>query len=193
MNIYEKLVTARLEYQNGKHKMSGKNAFAGYEYYELSDILPVINQLAEKLKFVCEVSFGEKEATLFFRDTEKPEDYIIFSSPMSTAVLKGCHEVQNLGAVETYIKRYLYQNAFEIVETDSLNKTHGQNDPVKKPTVDIEPLKKQLEPYFTTPEQKAWLQKETNPAKLQEAINRATKKSVESTLEMATRIFEGEK
>jgi hypothetical protein len=71
----------------------------------------------------------------------------------------------------------------------------GSKYPTEKPqsAVDIAPLKKQLEPYFTTPEQKAWLQKETNPAKLQEAINRATKKSVESTLEMATRIFEGEK
>ena len=42
---------------------------------------------------------------------------------MSSASLKGCHEVQNLGAVETYIKRYLYQNCFEIVESDVLDET----------------------------------------------------------------------
>ena len=53
---------------------------------------------------------------------------ITFTSPMSTASLKGCHEVQNLGAVETYIKRYLYQNCFEIVESDVLDETMNPAD-----------------------------------------------------------------
>jgi hypothetical protein len=52
---------------------------------------------------------------------------------MSTACLKGCHEVQNLGAVETYIKRYLYQNCFEIVENDELD---GTMNPSAEPTVE---------------------------------------------------------
>jgi hypothetical protein len=51
---------------------------------------------------------------------------------MSSASLKGCHEVQNLGAVETYIKRYLYQNCFEIVEGDALDSTMNPAD--EKPT-----------------------------------------------------------
>jgi len=51
-------------------------------------------------------------------DLDKTDDKIIFESPMSTASLKGCHEVQNLGAVETYLRRYLYQTAFEIMESD---------------------------------------------------------------------------
>ena len=46
---------------------------------------------------------------------------------MSEASLKGCHQVQNLGAVETYIKRYLYQNCFEIVEADALDGTMNPN------------------------------------------------------------------
>ena len=56
------------------------------------------------------VSFGDEEATLEFVDSENPTERIVFRSPMSTASLKGCHEVQNLGAVESYIKRYLYQS-----------------------------------------------------------------------------------
>jgi hypothetical protein len=88
----------------------------------LADILPEINKLGEELGFVCEVSFSDV-AELIFRNTEKPDETIKFASPMSTASLKGCHDVQNLGAVQTYIKRYLYQNCFEIVEADSLNAT----------------------------------------------------------------------
>jgi hypothetical protein len=129
MNIYEKLNAARVAFQSRGVKMSGKNTFAGYGYYELGDILPAINAMACEIGFICEVSFAPELATLTVRDTEKPQDVIVFTSPMSSASLKGCHEVQNLGAVETYIKRYLYQNAFEIVESDQVNKTHNPDAP----------------------------------------------------------------
>lgn len=129
MNIYEKLNSARVAFQGRGVKMSGKNTFAGYGYYELGDILPAINTMACEIGFICEVSFTPDLATLTVRDTEKPQDVIAFTSPMSSASLKGCHEVQNLGAVETYIKRYLYQNAFEIVESDQVNKTHNPEAP----------------------------------------------------------------
>jgi hypothetical protein len=51
---------------------------------------------------------------------------------MSEAALKGCHPVQNLGAVETYIRRYLWVIALEIVEHDAVD----SSEPIKetKPT-----------------------------------------------------------
>jgi hypothetical protein len=51
---------------------------------------------------------------------------------MSSAALKGCHDVQNLGAVQTYLRRYLWTNAFEIVEHDAIDAKTGAVDPVKK-------------------------------------------------------------
>jgi hypothetical protein len=127
MSIFEKLNQARLEFQNMGVKKSGKNSYAGYTYYELSDIIPAINKLAEKLKFCCVINFTNDLAKLDFCDLEKDER-ITFTSPMSSASLKGGQEVQNLGAVETYIKRYLYQNCFEIIENDVLDKTMNPND-----------------------------------------------------------------
>lgn len=127
MTIFEKLNEARLRFQNAGIQKSGKNAYAGYTYYELSDILPEVNKLANELKFCCVVNFEKEIARLDFCDLEKDER-ITFTSPMSSASLKGCHEVQNLGAVETYIKRYLYQNCFEIVESDVLDETMNPND-----------------------------------------------------------------
>jgi len=56
---------------------------------------------------------------------------VMFTSPMSSAALKGCHDVQNLGAVQTYLRRYLWTNAFEIVEHDALDATMGGVEPVK--------------------------------------------------------------
>ena len=128
MTVFEKLNDARLEFQKKNVKKSGQNKFAGYSYYELSDILPAINEIAKDLKFSCVVTFGTDLAQLEFIDSEKPEDRITFLSPMSKASLKGCHEVQNLGAVEKYIKRYLYQNCFEIVENDALDSTMNPNE-----------------------------------------------------------------
>ena len=147
MSIFEKLNQARLEFQNMGVKKSGKNSYAGYTYYELSDIIPAVNQLAERLKFCCVINFTNDLAKLDFCDLEKDER-ITFTSPMSSASLKGCHEVQNLGAVETYIKRYLYQNCFEIVEGDALDGT--MNPAEDKKTEDVETLIKQVNSMMNT-------------------------------------------
>lgn len=124
MNIYEKLQSMRVELQNMNIKKSGNNKFAGYNYYELGDFLPAINALMHKHKVTSLVSFAEK-ATLTLVNCEKPEETIVFESPMEAATLKGAHPIQNLGAVETYSRRYLYMTAFEIVESDMLDSTQG--------------------------------------------------------------------
>ncbi len=187
MNVYEKLATARVEFQKRKPKMSGQNKFAGYSYFELSDILPAINQIGKEIGFVTVVSFGEKEGTLTFINTEKPDERLVFSSPMSTASLKGCHEVQNLGAVETYIKRYLYQNAFEIVESDALNATHNPDikQEQKKDTPEIVKLKQALIDYlnagaFDYPENVEAVMKANNIAMMKKALETAKEKESEN-------------
>lgn len=121
MNVFEKLNKARVMFQEANVKKSGQNKYAGYTYFELNDILPICNKICNEIKAVCVLNFTETVATLQFIDCEKTDDVITFTSPMSEATLKGCHKVQNLGAVETYIKRYLYQNCFEIAENDALD------------------------------------------------------------------------
>lgn len=121
MNVFEKLNKARIMFQEANVKKSGQNKYAGYTYFELNDILPICNKICNEIKAVCVLNFTETVATLQFIDCEKTDDIITFTSPMSEATLKGCHKVQNLGAVETYIKRYLYQNCFEIAENDALD------------------------------------------------------------------------
>ena len=138
MNVYEKLNLARIQFHSKGIKQNGKNAYAGYTYFELADILPNCNAICSELKSTVVVKFDKELATLEFIDCEKPEDKIIFTSPMSEAHLKGCHDVQNLGAVESYIKRYLYQNCFEIAESDALDATMNPNE---KPTVKANPSK----------------------------------------------------
>ncbi len=117
MNIYEKLMEARLLLQKKGIKQGGENKYAGYRYYELADFVPAIHEICKQVRIIPMVTFPSN-AVMTITDLDKTDDKIIFESPMSTASLKGCHEVQNLGAVETYLRRYLYQTAFEIMESD---------------------------------------------------------------------------
>ena len=144
MNVFEKLNEARLRFQNAGVSKSGHNKFAGYTYYELADILPVINKLANELKFCCVINYKQDLATLDFCDIEKDEK-ITFSCPMCTTTVKGATEVQCEGAVITYLKRYLYQNCFEIVEADMLD---GTMDPSAES--EVESLIKQVKSKMST-------------------------------------------
>ena len=128
MNVFEKLQKARVELQNKGLNKSGNNKFAGYTYFELADFLPTINQLCLDLKLMTQTSFTSEIATLKIINAEKPDEVIEFTSPMAAAQLKGCHEIQNLGAVETYQRRYLLVTAFEIVENDALDPLNGKDD-----------------------------------------------------------------
>ena len=132
MNVYEKLAEARAELKGKNLKMSGKNIYAGYDYFDLKDLLPHITEIERKNKLLSVVRYSADIATLTVYNTENPEEKIEFSSPMSTAELKGCHAVQNLGAVETYIRRYLYLAAYEIVEAEQLDLIQGKPDNASK-------------------------------------------------------------
>lgn len=124
MGVYKKLMQARLELQQTSLSKSGHNKFAGYKYFELGDFLPAIQNIFAKLNICGIVSFGQELATLTITDLEDGSQTQI-TSPMSTAALKGCHEVQNLGAVQTYIRRYLWVAALEIVEHDAVDASAG--------------------------------------------------------------------
>lgn len=133
MNVYEKLAEARLKIADKGMKKNGKNSFAGYTYFELSDILPAVNAVNKELNLLSVFSFADKVATLCVINGEKPEEVITFEFAYSPdgASLKGCHKVQNDGAVQTYVKRYLYQNAYEIAEGDALDSTMNPNEMTK--------------------------------------------------------------
>jgi hypothetical protein len=134
MGVHKKLMDARILLQQAPLKKSGHNKFAGYSYFELGDFLPTINQIFAKVGLCGVVSFDKELATLTITDTEDSTE-IKLTSPMAEANLKGCHPIQNLGAVETYTRRYLWVSAMEIVEHDALD----SSAPLKEDKVIISP------------------------------------------------------
>jgi hypothetical protein len=120
MKVYQKLNAARKQFHTLQLKKTGLNKFAGYSYFELGDFLiPALN-VFEEVGLCAFISFGKDVATMNIVCTEDGSS-VALTSPMAEAQLKGCHPIQNLGAVETYTRRYLWVAALEIVEHDALD------------------------------------------------------------------------
>jgi len=126
--VYARLQQARVKLQNIELKKSGHNKFAGYRYFELTDFLPTVNSIFAELKLCHTLEFTSDLATMRVIDTEDG-GCAKFTCPMASAQLKGCHEVQNLGASITYITRYLLVMALAICEHDALDATTGSEEP----------------------------------------------------------------
>ena len=128
MSIYAKLNKARLAFHSLELKKSGHNKFAGYKYFELGDFVIPAMRVFDEAGLCAIVSFTNDVATMRIYETETDStlnSWLEITSPMGSAALKGCHEVQNVGAVETYQRRYLWVAALEIVEHDALDAVTG--------------------------------------------------------------------
>ena len=134
MSVHKKLMTARMRLQGTELKKSGHNKFAGYQYFELGDFLPQINKIFHEEGLCGVVSYTKDYADLTITDTEDGTCLSI-SSPMVEANLKGAHAIQNLGAVETYQRRYLWMTAMEIVEHDALDSSAPLKDEKQAPVI----------------------------------------------------------
>lgn len=132
MNVFEKLQTAKVRLQGKNLKKTGKNAFSKYGYFELGDFQPTVNSIFLELKLFSYVSFTRELATLTVINIEKPDEVVVVTSPMADADLKGCHPIQNLGAVETYQRRYLYMAALDMVESDAIDAGQAELSKTKK-------------------------------------------------------------
>lgn len=134
MTILQKLSEARRRFKDENVQKSGENKFQGYRYFELSDILNTVVPINAELGILTVETITESTATLSVYNTDDASDKVDFSVPMGTAQLKGCHPVQNLGAAISYVRRYLYQNAYSVAEPDQLDSGKQSQAEVKDKT-----------------------------------------------------------
>lgn len=143
MNLNESIMKIRVELQNAGLKKSGKNKFAGFDYFELSDFLPKLNELMLEEKMNDRFYIKENLATLELQKGEEINIYtmpfVLFETPKNRKEdrdtgeiyeVKSMQDIQYLGALNTYYKRYLYLNAFgitdgEVIDSMDNNKIAG--------------------------------------------------------------------
>jgi hypothetical protein len=120
MSVHKKLMQARVKLLSVEMKKSGQNKFAGYSYFELGDFIPHVQNIFNDLGLCGVVTFSTEYAQLCITDTDDGT-VIVITSPMAEANLKGAHPIQNLGAVLSYQRRYLWMAAMELVEGDAVD------------------------------------------------------------------------
>jgi len=136
MSVYKKLQEARVLLQNTKLNKSGKNKFAGFSYFELSDFIPQVTEIFNKVGLCGVVSFTNDTAYLTVHDTDS-DGFVTFTSPLVMAENAKGQAIQSLGSTHTYFRRYLWLMCMEITENDVIDAV-DQSEPVKK--VEVKPV-----------------------------------------------------
>lgn len=131
MNLNETIIKIRVELQNSKIKKSGKNRFAGFEYFELADFLPKLNELMLEYKVNDRYTIDNDLAKLELIKGEERQEYtmpfVIFPTPLNKNGTPSMQDIQYLGALNTYYKRYLYLNAFGITDGEVIDSMDSAN------------------------------------------------------------------
>lgn len=132
MNIYAKLQKARVMLQEINIKKSGKNKFAGFDYFELQDLMPHINKVMLECGLCGVVTFGDNTMAQLTINEFEGDRVINFYTPTADATIKGSTPIQCLGSMHTYIRRYLWLLALEIVEHDAIDAANQSKPEPKK-------------------------------------------------------------
>ncbi len=167
MSLNESIANIRVELQKANLKKSGKNKFAGFDYFELADFLPKLNELMQKEKVNDLFTIDDGKATLTLIQSDEKQVYtipfILFETPKTYkksksgeyvknkdgeyVLIPSMQDIQYLGALNTYYKRYLYLNAFGITDGDVIDAMDNSEETKSNPDV------KKDEPIKATPKQ----------------------------------------
>lgn len=194
-NIFKKLAEARVLIRGMMGTKSGFNKYANYRYFELEDIIPPMLKVFNLVGLIG--IEGHEDAQIHPENgiQLKPEFYtlkiyntdnlndkpIIFTKKYADAATKGQLPIQAIGSESTYMRRYLWLDALEIVENDATDATARSGEQAEavpaKPRMATEAqlkiLKKNItdvKAFFAWAEVKDW--NELTAEKASEAIAR---------------------
>ena len=145
MNLNESIINIRIKLQNAKLKKSGKNKSAGFDYFELADFLPKLNELMLEEKMNDRFYIKDGYAILELQKDEEINQYTMPFTMFETPTyrrenrdtgevydVKSMQDIQYLGALNTYYKRYLYLNAFGITDGEVIDSMNNDEITPKK-------------------------------------------------------------
>lgn len=127
-SVMKKLQKSRVDWQSKPRKKSGFNKFQNFKYFVLKDILPTVNEIFNKNGLYSQYNLTKDYAELIITDSSTG-DYLTYRIPVQKL---DNPTMQNIGAINTYSKRYLYMNALEIEEDEDELDSQDLDKPVKK-------------------------------------------------------------
>lgn len=120
LNVYGKLLEARKRFLETGIKKTGVNRYAEFKYFTLDDIIPAKQAIFKDLGLADLITFGTEVATLTIVNVDNPDESIEFMSQLAEDESLIKNPIQKVGAIQTYVRRYLYLLALDIIESDGI-------------------------------------------------------------------------
>lgn len=144
-NIYSKIMSIRNEFKAAEIKKSGHNAFQHFKYLELYDFVPLAIELCVKYGVYTHIDIGVDISTRYPEpnegyyavmtviNTEKPEEYVKYKIRMPEVKQDSNFNktMQNMGGMETYLRRYLYLLFLDLAIPDTVDASNNKTRPKK--------------------------------------------------------------
>jgi len=130
LGLNHKMSLIKAELNKFKIPKSGHNKYSGFHYHELTDFLPLINKLNLKHGVNAFPKFLKHEqiCVLTLINADDKQDFYEVIIPYVEAEMLGkggsasvVDAIQRLGSTITYNRRYLYQSAYDILESDGVD------------------------------------------------------------------------
>lgn len=134
MNIFQKMQAVKCDLQKAVDSKSGKNNFAKFSYLQLTDFMPKLNELNKNYglftHFHIDTTYNTdgvkiEKAVLQIVDMDNTTQTLTYVSETADAIVKGATAIQNLGSLHTYMRRYMYVEAYDLAVEDDLDKRSG--------------------------------------------------------------------
>jgi len=146
-NLFKKLAEAREQVRSMLGKKSGKNQKVGWSYFELEDIIPPMLKVFNRIGLIgieghedpvidkdTGITLTPERYTLKIYNTDRPEDKpIVFTKKWGSAKTQSQLDIQAIGSESTYMRRYLWMDALEIVEGDQVDSVAGMEGTQQAP------------------------------------------------------------
>lgn len=129
LNIYQRLLKARMLFHASPMKKSGWNPHGKFPYFELSDIVPVAMKAMAEVRLVHQVWMTAEAASLTLYNVDLPSESMTFAVPWGESQLKAAQGAQNVGSSVTYLRRYLYMLLMDVIENDEVDAAARTDEP----------------------------------------------------------------
>lgn len=125
IKLQKKIKRGRTWFQKQKIKKTGRNNFHNYSYYELRDISPYHDEMCNQLNIDADLNMKHEGgwASLDVVDLDQSDDQVVKQFWTRVPILSSgnpTQEMQQEGGIETYAKRYLLIQLWNINEADPI-------------------------------------------------------------------------
>ena len=136
MNLYQKVAKIKGEMSSMKFSKTGRNSFTKFNYFQLDDFEPTLEKLCSQYGVVTYFMFALDVARMVVVDADDPTQKIEVDSPVDVSFGKTSTKMQDIGAMQTYARRYLFMSFFGITESDFLDEVAGMDNPKSEDDVE---------------------------------------------------------